>query len=82
MGTVTGPISAAIAAGSTGGAGPALSQYRRPEDAPVPVNQYTVTLSSSWSRVKMFSGSPSQSVHCQNFSTIHASCPTGESTRP
>ena len=59
-----------------------LSQYRRAEDAAVPVTQYTITLSSSSSRLSTFSGCPSQSVHAQNFSTIHASCPTGESTSP
>ena len=33
----------------------------------------------SWSRVKQFSGSPSQSLQVRNFSTIHASRPAGES---
>ena len=54
----------------------------RAEDAAVPVTQYTITLSSSSSRLNAFSGCPSQSDQAQNFSTIHASCPTGESTSP
>ena len=59
-----------------------LSQYRRADDAPVAENQYQLTLSSRSSRLKMFSGCPSQSVQAQNFSSIHAAKPTGESTRP
>ena len=38
-----------------------------------------MTLVSSWSRVNAFSGSPSQSLHARNFSTIQASSPAGES---
>ena len=45
----------------------------------VRVTQYSITLVSSWSRVKAFSGSPSQSLHARNFSTIQASRPAGES---
>ena len=39
----------------------------------------SITLVSSWSRVKTFSGWPSQSLHVRNFSTIQASSPAGES---
>jgi hypothetical protein len=46
------------------------------------VAQYSITLSSISSRVSTFSGWPSQSVQAQNFSTIQASCPTGESVSP
>ena len=35
------------------------------------VTQYSMTLSSSSSRPRTFSGCPSQSVHAQNFSRIH-----------
>src|ERR1700732_4973569 len=45
-----------------------LSQYRRAEDAALAGSQYSITLSSSSSRVRTFSGCPSQSVHAQNFS--------------
>src|SRR5205085_10159718 len=59
-----------------------LSQYMRADDAPVPGIQYSMTLSSSSSLDKMFSGWPLQSVHAQNFSTIHAHWAAGESTSP
>ena len=59
-----------------------LSQYRRADEAPAPGSQYIITLSSSSSRVSTFSGWPSQSVQAQNFSTIQAHWPAGESTRP
>ena len=59
-----------------------LSQYIRAEDAADPVIQYSVTLSRSASRDSTFSGCPSESVHAQNFSTIQAIWPTGESARP
>jgi hypothetical protein len=59
-----------------------LSQYSRADEAADAVAQYSITLSRSSSRVSTFSGRPSQSIHAQNFSTIHASCPTGESTNP
>src|SRR4029077_10442902 len=59
-----------------------LSQYNRADEAPVPVTQYRVTLSSISSRLSAFSGWPSQSVHDQNFSTIHAACPAGSAPRP
>ena len=59
-----------------------LSQYSRAEDAPYAVAQYSMTLSSNSSRVSTFSGWPSQSLHAQNFSTIHAIWATGESTSP
>ncbi len=59
-----------------------LSQYRRADEAPVPGSQYSITLSSSSSRVSTFSGWPSQSVQARNFSTIQAHRPAGESTRP
>ena len=55
------------------------SQYRRADDVIVCVTQYVITFVISWSRVKTFSGSPSQSLHARNFSTIHASSPAGES---
>ena len=61
---------------------PKLSQYSRADDAPARCSQYSITLSSSSSRVSAFSGWPSQSVHDQNFSRIHAAWPAGESTRP
>src|SRR5262245_55655560 len=59
-----------------------FSQYRRVDDVIVPVTQYTVTLVSNWSRVKAFSGSPSQSLQARNFSTIHDNKPAGESFSP
>ena len=59
-----------------------LSQYSRAEDAPVPGSQYSMMLSSISSRVSTVAGSPSQSVQAQNFSTIQAHWPAGESTRP
>ena len=40
-----------------------LSQYSLAEDAPELVAQYIIALSSSSSRVKTFSGWPSQSLH-------------------
>src|ERR1700754_3538452 len=51
-----------------------LSQYSRADDAPLPVTQYSITLSSNSSRLNTFSGCPSQSAHAQNFSTIQAIC--------
>jgi hypothetical protein len=49
-----------------GGAWPAaaaaarpLSQYDRAAEAPVPVSQYSVTLSRRWSRVRLPAGWPS-----------------------
>src|ERR1700757_2166680 len=59
-----------------------LSQYIRADDAPDAVAQYIITLSMSSSLVSTFSGLPSQSIQDQNFSTIQASWPAGESTRP
>ena len=59
-----------------------LSQYTRADDAPEAVSQYSITLSSNSSRCSTFSGWPSQSIQDQNFSTIQASCATGESTDP
>src|SRR5215469_14289377 len=59
-----------------------LSQYIRADDAADAVTQYIITLSTSSSLVSTFSGWPSQSIHDQNFSTIQASWPAGESTRP
>ena len=59
-----------------------LSQYSRADEVMVWVTQYSITLVISWSRVKQFSGSPSQSLHARNFSTIQASSPAGESLRP
>ncbi len=61
---------------------PKLSQYSRAEDAPELVAQYSITSSSISSRLKMFSGCPSQSLQAYSFSTIHASWPTGESASP
>jgi hypothetical protein len=55
------------------------ARHSRADDVIVRVTQYTITLVSSWSRVKAFSGSPSQSLHERNFSTIQASRPAGES---
>src|SRR5215471_16626068 len=49
-----------------------LSQYRRADDAAVAVSQYSVMLSSIWSRLNALVGSPSCSVHAQYFSAIHA----------
>ena len=70
---------------STNGGAPAalclVSQYRRADDALVWVTQYSMTLVMSWSRVKQFSGWPSQSLQARNFSTIQASRPAGESLR-
>src|SRR6266536_4265296 len=57
-----------------------LCQYRRAEEAPVPASQYSITSSSSASRVSTFSRLASQSVHDQNFSMIPAHRPAGEST--
>src|SRR3954447_24036807 len=48
-----------------------LSQYSRAEEAPAALSQYIMTLSRISSRVRTFSGWPSQSVHDQSFSTIH-----------
>jgi len=59
-----------------------LSQYSRADEVADAVAQYSITLSSISSRVSTFSGWPSQSVQAQNFSTIQASCPTGESVSP
>ena len=39
-----------------------LSQYRRAEEAPVPVSQYKVTLCSTWSAVRIWLRSPGWSV--------------------
>src|SRR6478609_6999393 len=61
---------------------PKLCQYIRAEEAADPVTQYSITLSSNSSRLSAFSGCPSQAVHDQNFSMIHASCPAGESVSP
>src|SRR5918995_2900660 len=60
----------------------AVSQYKRADDAALFVSQYTITLSSIWSRLSAVVGSPSWSVHAQYFSVIHAHWPTGESTSP
>src|ERR671919_1381346 len=57
-----------------------LSQYKRAEEAPAPGNQYIMRLSSSSSRESAFSRWPSQSVHVQNFSMIHAHKAANEST--
>jgi hypothetical protein len=57
-----------------------LSQYSRAEEAPVPGSQYSMMLSSISSRLRALAGSPSQSLHDQNFSTIQAQSPAGEST--
>jgi hypothetical protein len=58
-----------------------LSQYSRAEEAPVPGSQYSITLSSSSSRVSTFSGWPSQSVQAQNcrhrLAHLPASTPSG-----
>ena len=48
-----------------------LSQYSRADEAPLPVSQYSMMLSSNSSRVRAFSGWPLQSVQAQNFSKIH-----------
>src|SRR5450755_2360281 len=58
-----------------------LSQYSRAEEPPVAVSQYRVMLSRSLSRERILDKSPSLSVQDQNFSTIHAQRPDGESTR-
>jgi hypothetical protein len=51
-------------------------------EAPLRVNQYTLTLASSWSRSTARSGSwLAGSVHSLTFSTIQASYPAGESVR-
>src|SRR5262249_42537089 len=62
--------------------GPKPSQYSRADEPAVAVVQYSMTLSRSSSRLSTFSGWPSQSVHAQNFSRIHAAWPAGESVRP
>jgi hypothetical protein len=50
------------------------------ERAPARVNQKMLALTSSWSRSTASSGRVAAgSVHSWNFSTIHASWPTGES---
>src|SRR3954470_7127314 len=54
-----------------------LSQYNRADDAAVPVSQYSVTSSSSSSRVN---GKPSD--HAWNFSTSQPHSPAGESSNP
>ena len=51
-----------------------LSQYRRAEEAPVPVSQYSVTVSSTSSSE---GGSSDQPI---SFSAIHAHRPAGESS--
>ena len=56
-----------------------LSQYSRAEDAPVPVSQYKVMLSSTWSAVRAWLRSPGWSVQAHSFSTIQAHSPAGES---
>src|SRR5215469_10478779 len=56
-----------------------LSQYNRAEDAPVPVSQYRVMLSSTWSAVRTSPRSPEWSVHAHSFSAIQAHRPAGES---
>ena len=61
---------------------PKLSQYSRADDAALAVTQYSIRLSSSSSRLRMFSGWPSQSVQAQNFSRIQAAWPAGESVSP
>jgi hypothetical protein len=57
VGTLTGPPAS--------GKRSRLSQYRRADDAPVAENQYQLRLSSRSSRLRMFSGCPSQSTHAQ-----------------
>ena len=50
------------------------------DDPPARLNQVRLTLVSSWSRSTASSGNAAAgSVHSWNFSTIHASCATGES---
>ena len=49
-----------------------LSQYSRADGAAVAVSQYSVMLSSIWSRLNALVGSPSWSVHAQYFSVIDA----------
>src|SRR5579863_5345420 len=56
-----------------------LSQYSRADDAPVPVSQYRVTLSSTWSAVSTWLRSPGWSVQAHSFSVIQAHSPVGES---
>ncbi len=56
-----------------------LSQYSRAEDAPVPVSQYKVMLSSTWSKVRTCPRSPTWPVQAHSFSAIQAHSPMGES---
>src|SRR5215475_2768799 len=56
-----------------------LSQYKRAEDAPVPLSQYRVMLSSTWSALSTWPRSPGWSVQVHSFSAIHAHSPAGES---
>ena len=56
-----------------------LSQYRRADDAPVPVSQYRVMLSRTWSAVRTSPRSPEWSVQAHSFSAIQAHSPAGES---
>jgi len=59
-----------------------LSQYSRADDVAAAGSQENMTLSSSSSLLSTVSGSPPQSAHAQNFSTIQAHCPAGESVSP
>src|ERR1700722_20284750 len=56
-----------------------LCQYSRAEDAPVPVSQYRVMLSSTWLTVSTWLRAPGWSVQAQSFSVIQAHSPAGES---
>jgi hypothetical protein len=60
----------------------AKSSRLAPSTEPVAGSQYGSTLSSVSSRPRTLAGSPPQSVHDQNFSTIRAHSPAGESTSP
>src|SRR5690349_23515277 len=44
---------------AAGASGPYASQYDRAAEAPVPVSQYAVMLSRTWSRVRLPEGCPS-----------------------
>ena len=59
-----------------------LSQYSRADEVALFGSQYSITWSSSSSRVSTFSGWPSQSIQAWYFSITQAAWPAGESASP